>query len=314
MIATGTTFRAQLQDTLSGVTYDPTILDITSSGQGASRWKQLCFKVRTADLQDFDHGSTIVAFPSKEFVNEVQQALIDTKVYRFALFLTPGVPYVLDIGSDTRFECVNLLPGKLAFRPELRGSIKATAYQETIRIIFFNCRIGTSVAETLDGQEFMTIPPFPTLKQRCFTMLDIHKETNATRLQMREEAKRENNKRIERLGQIAAHAGAAVKVAPNQETPILHLADVPSCVGILEGLEFYLTTTRKLPTQLQLLSLLVQPTWLNARTRNSPHYLCALELKLQNMDRNVNRLQLSKHYVMPPTRIIAIEKVRSKLY
>jgi hypothetical protein len=127
-IAAGIIFRAQLQDTFSRVTYDPTILDITSSGQGASRWRQLSFKVRTADLQDFDLGSTFVAFPSKKFAVDVQQALIETKVHRFAIFLAPGVPCVLDIGSDARFECVNLLPRTLAFRPELRGSIKATSY------------------------------------------------------------------------------------------------------------------------------------------------------------------------------------------
>jgi hypothetical protein len=236
-IAAGIIFRAQLQDTLSDVTYNPTILDITSSGQGASRWIQLCFKVRTADLHDFDLGSTVVAFPSKEFAVDVQQALIETKVHRFALFLAPGVPCVLDIGSDTRFECVNLLlPGTLAFRPELRGSIKATSYQNTVRIIFFNCRIGSSITETSDGQEFMSIPPLPALKHRCFT------------LQLGEEAKRENNRRIERLAQIAAHAAAAVKVAPREEAPLLQLADVPSCVAILGGLELHFTTTRELPT------------------------------------------------------------------
>lgn len=90
-IDAGIIFRAQVQDTLSGVTSNPTILDMTYSGQGASRWKRL-FKVRTADLQDFDHGSTAVTLPSKEFAVEVQQALIDTNVHRFALFLAPGVP------------------------------------------------------------------------------------------------------------------------------------------------------------------------------------------------------------------------------
>jgi hypothetical protein len=88
-IAAGIIYRAQLQDTFSGVTYDPTILDITSSGQGASRWKQLCLKVRTADFQDFDLGSTVVTFPSKEFAVDVQQALIETKVHRLALFWHP---------------------------------------------------------------------------------------------------------------------------------------------------------------------------------------------------------------------------------
>jgi hypothetical protein len=128
-IVAGIIFRTQFQDTLSDVVYNPTILDITSSGQGTSRWKWLCFKVYTANLQDFDLRSSVVAFPSKEYTVEVQQTLIDTKVHRFVLFLAPGVPCVLDIGSGVRFECVNLLSGTLAFHPEFRGS---TVYQGTI--------------------------------------------------------------------------------------------------------------------------------------------------------------------------------------
>jgi hypothetical protein len=79
-------------------------------------------------------------------------------------------------------------------------------------------------------------------------MLDIHRETNAIRLQLGENAKRENNRHIERLAQIAAHVGASVKVAPRQEAPLLQLADVPSCVANLGSLDLHFTTTRQLPT------------------------------------------------------------------
>jgi hypothetical protein len=64
-------------------------------------------------------------------------------------------------------------------------------------------------------------------------MLNIHIETNAIRLQLGEEAKRETNRRIERLPQITAHTAVAVKFTPQQEVPLLQLTDIPSCVVIL---------------------------------------------------------------------------------
>jgi hypothetical protein len=65
--------RAHLQDLVAGVPSDDVILDVTSSGFGASRFQELHFK----PLRCLQYV-TVVAFPSASYALEVQQALLAT--------------------------------------------------------------------------------------------------------------------------------------------------------------------------------------------------------------------------------------------
>jgi hypothetical protein len=147
--------RAHLQDLVPGVPSDDVILDVTSSGFGASRWKQLNCKSFTSSLSDICSTSTVAAFPSAYYALEVQQVLLATKVRRFAIFFAPDVPCVLD-ATDQRYEYIDLTPGGRAFHPELRGSVKGSEYQDIVCVVFFNCSIGTPSAQSIKGRDFIT--------------------------------------------------------------------------------------------------------------------------------------------------------------
>jgi hypothetical protein len=162
--------RAHLQDLVAGVPSDDVILDVTSSGFGASRWKQLNCKSFTSSLSDICSTSTVAAFPSAYYALEVQQVLLATKVRRFAIFFAPDVPCVLD-ATDQRYEYIDLTPGGRAFHPELRGSVKGSEYQDIVRVVFFNCSIGTPSAQSINGRDFITSVREPVPPERLPLLL-----------------------------------------------------------------------------------------------------------------------------------------------
>jgi hypothetical protein len=124
----------------------------------------------------------VLTFPSSSFAVEVQQVLLDTNARRFVIFFAPDVPCVLD-ATDQRYEYVDLPPGSRAFRPELRGSVKGSAYQDIVRIVFFSCSIGTPSAQTSNERDFTASvrEPVPPNVYHSFSIKSIQADTNLHR-------------------------------------------------------------------------------------------------------------------------------------
>jgi hypothetical protein len=241
--------RAHLQDCVAGLPGDDTISDVTSSGFGTSRWKRLNFKSHPASLQDVDCTSTVIAFHSASYAVELQQALVAQRVRRFAIFFAPGVPCILDT-NDQRIEYIDLPPGGRAFRPELCGSVKGTAYQDIVRVIFFNCSIGTPSARSINGRDFVsTVPePIPPSVRRLFPIQSMQDETNVHRRHLRDAAKRADSKAIDRIARIAAHAMASASISIPIHDELIVPTDVPTCIAVLNHISKHIAATKKLPT------------------------------------------------------------------
>jgi hypothetical protein len=241
--------RAHLQDLVAGVPSDDVILDVTSADFGASRCKQLNFKSCTSSLSDVCSTSTVVAFPSASYALEVQQALLATKVRRFAIFFAPDVPCVLD-ATDQRYEYIDLTPGGRAFHPELRRSVKGSEYQDIVRVVFFNYSIGTPSAQSINGRDFITSvrEPVPPNVCRSFSIKSVQADTNVHRRRLRDVAKQADSRIIDRIARIAARSMAAAGRSTPAEQQMLPLTDVPACIAVLNNIDKHLATTAQLPT------------------------------------------------------------------
>jgi hypothetical protein len=179
----------------------------------------------------------------------VQQALLATKVRRFAIFFASDVPCVLD-ATDQRYEYIDLTPGGRAFRPELRGSVKGSAYQDIVRVVFFNCSIGTPSAQSINGRDFITSvrEPVPPNVCRSFFIKSIQADTNVHRRHLRDVAKQADSRTIDRIARIATRSMTAAGRSTPAYEQMLPLTDVPACMAVLNNIDKHLATTAQLPT------------------------------------------------------------------
>jgi hypothetical protein len=242
--------RAQLKDAIAGITAEEVVSDITSSGHGASRWRSYGFKNRTCRLDSIGPTSTVVAFPSPSYATDVQTALVNKAVRRFALFLSPDAPSIIDATLDPLFEVVEI---RRPFCPELRGSVKATAYSTPVRILLYNFGVGTPFSYTDNGMDFVTsLPqPLPPSVCRSFNLKGVQAEANVHRRHLLERDRQFNATRIKRLARLASLSTVGALPATSSVKAVTQpsaVTDAATAISLLLQLDEHLDATGLLPT------------------------------------------------------------------